>query len=84
MKKFIKNPLKVMAAVPFMVAIGYGVSISSDVSELSSFINLSALRSATTAQGEDDTPYYDCPGGEKECVRVAVGNEIHIFYKDKE
>ena len=35
----------------FMVALGYGVATNSEVSELSSFVNLSAL-SSVSAQGE--------------------------------
>ena len=51
MKHFIKNPLKIIAAAMFMVALGYGVATNSKVSELSSFVNLSAL-SSVSAQGE--------------------------------
>ena len=46
------------AAVAFMVALGYGVATNSEVSELSSFINLSAL-SSVSAQGENE----ECPNG---------------------
>ena len=35
-----------------MVALGYGVATNSEVSELSSFVNLSAL-SSVSAQGEE-------------------------------
>ena len=51
MKYFSKNPLKIIAAVAFMVALGYGVSTNSKISELSSLVNLSAL-SSISAQGE--------------------------------
>ena len=43
MKHFVKRPLKIIAAVAFMVALGYGVSTNSEVSELSSSVNLSAF-----------------------------------------
>ena len=52
MKNVVKRPLKLMAAAAFMVALGYGVSTNSKVSELSSFVNLSAL-SSVSAQGEE-------------------------------
>ena len=52
MKNVIKRPLKIIAAAMFMVALGYGVATNSKVSELSSFINLSAL-SSVSAQGEE-------------------------------
>ena len=55
MEKLIKRPLKLIAAAAFMVALGYGVSTNSEVSELSSFINLSAL-SGVSAQGETEDP----------------------------
>ena len=64
-----------------MVALGYGVATNSKISELSSFANLSAL-SSVSAQGENETPYYECPGGTKECVRVAMGNTVYIFHKE--
>ena len=51
MLKLIKRLLKIIAAAAFMVALGYGVSTNSKVSELSSFVNLSAL-SSVSAQGE--------------------------------
>ena len=51
MKNVVKRPLKLMAVAAFMVALGYGVSTNSKVSELSSSINLSAL-SSVSAQGE--------------------------------
>ena len=52
MKKFIKSPLKLIAVAAFMVALGYGIATNSEVSELSSLINLSAL-SSVSAQGEN-------------------------------
>ena len=58
MKYFMKRPLKIIAAVAFMVALGYGVATNSKVSELSSFVNLSAL-SSVSAQGENE----ECPNG---------------------
>ena len=58
MKYFSKNPLKLIAAAAFMVALGYGVATNSKVSELSSFVNLSAL-SSVSAQGENE----ECPNG---------------------
>ena len=91
MKNVVRRSLKIVAAAMFMVALGYGVATNSKVSELSSFINLSAL-SSVSAQGENETPYYECPGGTEECVRVAMGNEecvrvamgntVYIFHKD--
>ena len=48
-----KRPLKLIAAGAFMVALGYGVATNSKVSELSSFVNLSAL-SSVSAQGEEN------------------------------
>ena len=51
MKNVMKRPLKVIAAAAFMVALGYGVATNSKISELSSFVNLSAL-SGVSAQGE--------------------------------
>ena len=51
MKNVVKRPLKVIAAAAFMVALGYGIATNSEVSELSSFVNLSAL-SGVSAQGE--------------------------------
>ena len=50
--------LKIPPAAAFMVALGYGVATNSGVSELSSFINLSAL-SSVSAQGENE----ECPNG---------------------
>ena len=58
MKYFMKRPLKIIAAAAFMVALGYGVATNSKVSELSSFVNLSAL-SSVSAQGENE----ECPNG---------------------
>ena len=52
MKNLVRRPLKVITAAAFMVALGYGVATNSKVSELSSFINLSAL-SSVSAQGEE-------------------------------
>ena len=53
MKNVIKNPLKVIAAAAFMVALGYGVSTNSEVSESGkiSNVNLSAF-SSVSAGGE--------------------------------
>ena len=59
MKNVVKRPLKLMAAAAFMVALGYGVATNSKVSELSSFINLSAL-SSVSAQGEEGFPGVRC------------------------
>ena len=59
MKTMIKRPLKVIAAAAFMVALGYGVATNSEVSELSSFVNLSAL-SSVSAQGETGFPGATC------------------------
>ena len=72
--------LKIPPAAAFMVALGYGVATNSKISELSSFINLSAL-SSVSAQGENTTPYHECPGGTEECVRVGMGNRVYIFHK---
>ena len=58
MKNAVRRPLKVVVAAMFMVALGYGVSTNSEVSELSSFVNLSAL-SGVSAQGENE----ECPNG---------------------
>ena len=80
MKNLVRKPLKVIAAAMFMVALGYGVSTNSKISELSSFVNLSAL-SSVSAQGESETPYHECSGGTEECVRVGMGNKVYIFYK---
>ena len=49
----IKRSLKIIAAAMFMVALGYGIATNSEVFELSSFINLSAL-SSVAAQGEEN------------------------------
>ena len=38
MKNVVRRPLKITAAAAFMVALGYGVSTNSEVSELSSFV----------------------------------------------
>ena len=53
MEKLIKRPLKITAAAMFMVAMSYGVSTNSEVSESgkTSNVNLSAL-SSVSAQGE--------------------------------
>ena len=53
MKHFMKRPLKIAAAVAFMVALGYGVSTDSEFSESGKTgnVNLSAL-SGVSAQGE--------------------------------
>ena len=56
MKNVMKRPLKVIAAAAFMVALGYGVATNSEFSELSSFVNLSAL-SGVSAQGETDSSF---------------------------
>ena len=80
MKKVVKRSLKIIAVAAFMVALGYGVSTNSKVSELSSLVNLSAL-SSVSAQGENTTPYHACPGGTEECVRVGMGNRVYIFHK---
>ena len=53
MKHFMKRPLKIAAAVAFMVALGYGVSTDSEFSESGKTgnVNLSAL-SGVSAQSE--------------------------------
>ena len=52
MKHFSKRPLKIIAAVAFMVALGYGVSTTNpDNSGSNSNVDLRALSSAV-AQGE--------------------------------
>ena len=58
MKNVVRRPLKLIAAVAFMVALCYGVNTNSEFSELSSFVNLSAL-SSVSAQGENE----ECPNG---------------------
>ena len=72
-----------IAAAMFMVALGYGVPTNSEFSESgkTSNVNLPAL-SSVSAQGENTTPYHECPGGTKECVRVAMGNKVYIFHKE--
>ena len=67
-----KRPLKIIAAAAFMVALGYGVSTNSEVSESSSFVNLSAL-SSVSANVEEAADYsctvsYDCGNGKVECT----------------
>ena len=60
-----------IAAAAFMVALGYGVSTNSKVSELSSFVNLSALSNASANVEEADyscTVSYDCGNGKVECT----------------
>ena len=56
MKKLIKRPLKITAAAMFMVAMCYGVSTNSAVSESGKTgnVNLSAL-SSVSAQGRKTT-----------------------------
>ena len=53
MQKLIKRPLKLMAAASFMVALGYGVSTNSEVSESGKTgnINLSALSGVSAGGG---------------------------------
>ena len=68
MKKFFKNPLKVILAGMFVVAMGFGMSTSLSVSESNGNIDLLALNSAV-AQGE----YNDCRNGRKIafiCIRA--------------
>ena len=66
-----------------MVALGYGVATNSEVFESGKTgnVNLSAL-SSVSAQGENTTPYHECPGGTEECVRVGMGNKVYIFHKE--
>ena len=53
-----KRPLKVIAAVAFMAALGYGVATNSKVSESGKTgnVNLSSL-SSVSAQGETDSSF---------------------------
>ena len=51
MKNLLKNPLKLIAAGMFVVAMGFGMSTSLKVSETANNVDLFALSSAV-AQGE--------------------------------
>ena len=46
MKKLVRKPLKMTAAAAFMVALGYGISTNSKISELSSFLLIFQLLQA--------------------------------------
>ncbi|MDR1339642.1 MAG: NVEALA domain-containing protein [Prevotellaceae bacterium] len=71
---------KFLASI-FVVAVatvaGWNFSQSRSEAALSdvALANLEAL-------AEDETPMHNCSHGGTECVRVAVGNEVHIFYKN--
>ena len=43
-------------------------------------ISLADITVMAQADGENP-PTHDCSSGPKECVRVYVGNEVHIFYE---
>ena len=71
MKYVIRRPRKIMAAAAFMVALGYGISTNSGVSESgkTSNVNLSAL-SSVSAQGETGRSWVCCQAVSDGCTTI--------------
>lgn len=72
-----KNILKVTLVAAFTLIAGYNVYTSqkSDV-EMSDL----ALANVEALAGNETTA--ECPGGSRECVRVIVGNTVHLYYEN--
>lgn len=72
-----KNILKAAFVAAFAMIAGYGVYNSQKDVVLSDV----ALANIEALAGGEGASSHDCPGGRKECVRVIVGNTVHIFYE---
>lgn len=74
-----KSVLKIVFASAFALVAGYSVYASQQKVEMSdlAMANVEAL-----AQSEGSVTV-ECPGGIDECARIIMGNEVHLYYKQK-